>query len=220
MKKIIIAFIFLCFAINANANDIDEQLNMLEQRINEITNKNEQLTHEYEVLSKKLDSLAEELNSRIKKLEDSKISPEPKLSPAKDMVEKPANPQMAKAKFDAAFQLIAEEKYAEAEQAFIEFIKKYPTNEYTGSAYYWLGETYALRKKYDKAAINYIQSFNKFPKNSKADISMLKLAITLNQLGKNKEACLTLTKLNVRAKLLSPALQKLLKKESAKITCK
>jgi len=105
-------------------------------------------------------------------------------------------------------------------QALSNFVKAYPKNEYTGNAYYWLAESFMIRKQYNKAAINYITSFNKFPQNSKADLSMLKLSSALTQIGKKKEACSTLKKLTAKKANLSSAMQKMLQKEISKSGCK
>ena len=48
---------------------------------------------------------------------------------------------------------------------------------------------------FNKAAVNYLQSYKQYPKGSKAPDSLLKLSYSLASLNKNKEACSMLTKL-------------------------
>jgi len=194
----------------------DDMVYHLEQRVNELTNKTEQLTHKNALLQKQVDALSSDVEFRFKELEAKS-----KAVPAKgELAKKPADPKKAKVAFGKAYALLKEQKYKEAQLALEGFLQSYPNSEYSGSAYYWLGESFMLRKNYNKAAVNYIQSFTKFPKNSKADLSMLKLASALNSLDKKKEACSTLAKLKAKQDKLDSATQKLLQKEVVKSGCK
>ncbi len=218
MKKSLLVLLIMITSFSYIAQGIDEDLSQsFEQRVNDLTNQIEQINHKYDVLMKKFEALSTDIEFRFKELETKS-----KAAPIKtaDAPKKIADPKSAKMEFEKAYTLIKEQRYDEAEQAFEEFIKSYPTSEYTGISYYWLGESFMLRKRYDKAAVNYIQSFSKFPKNNKADLSMLKLANALNMLSKKKEACTILAKLKVKNDSLSPAMQKLLKKELTQSACK
>ena len=213
MIRIITVFLTIIIANIAYAETDDLVVN-LEQRINELTNQLEQLTHKNDLLLKKLDSLAEDIEYRIKMLE--KQNPNQTQQVKKTKV---TDPKQIKEAFDKALGLLKAQRPLEAEQALDSFAKTYPNSEYTGNAYYWLGESFMSRKKYDKAAINYILSFNKFPKNNKANLSMLKLFSALNALGKKKEACAVLTKLKLKTNSLSPTLKTMLQKEVNKAKC-
>jgi tol-pal system protein YbgF len=212
IRKTIILLIILTANISY-ANE-DDAVYELQQRINELTNKIEQLEHKNDLLAKKVDTLATDVEYRFKEIntKSKKTAETPAV--------KPGDPKKAKTEFEKAINLLKAQKYSEAERALSIYVKAYPQNEYTGNAYYWLAESFMLRKKYEKAAMNYITSFNKFPKNSKADLSMLKLSSALNELGKKKEACSTLKKLTVKKSSLSQAMQKMLQKEVSKINCK
>jgi tol-pal system protein YbgF len=209
---LVLLLILTCNLSYANDDSVAE----LEQRINELTDKIEQLTHKNDILLKKLDSLAADVEYRFKEAATHK--PTGAQENVANRV-KPGDPKQAKPDFDKALSLLKAQKYEEAEQALSAFVKAHPNSEYTGNAYYWLGESFMLVKKYDKAAINYILSFNKFPKNSKADLSMLKLSKALSALGKKKEACSTLAKLKLKKDTLSPVMQKMLQKEITKAEC-
>lgn len=215
MRKLIFLLI-ITFSSIACADDMVYQL---EQRVNELTDRVEKLNHENDLLQQKIDSLVEDVDFRIRELEKkSPATTKKTTTPTK--TDKKADPKLAKAQFEKAYDLLKKQKYTEAETAFTKFISNYPKSDYTGNAYYWLGESLMLRKKYDKAAVNYLQSFNQFPKNSKADLSILKLSSALNALGKKKEACTMLAKLKAKNANLSPTMQKLLKKELTSNGCK
>lgn len=209
----------ICSSLAYAEKEIDGDLAQnLEQRITDLTNQVEQINHKNDLLTKKLESLSTDVEYRFKELEK-QASTTASIN-KKELVKTPPPSKSAKTEFEQAYILIKEQKYSEAEQAFDNFIKYYPNSEYTGVAYYWLGESFLLRKRYDKAAVNYIQSFSKFPKNNKSDLSMLKLASSLNQLKKKKEACEILDKLKAKNSKLSPSIKTLLQKEISKIGCK
>lgn len=53
--------------------------------------------------------------------------------------------------YQAAFSLVRSKQYAEATKAFEQMIKKYPNGEYTGNAYYWLGEVLLVESHNEQA---------------------------------------------------------------------
>ncbi|MCT4634632.1 MAG: tol-pal system protein YbgF [Rickettsiales bacterium] len=210
---------FLLIITFSSISYADDIVYQLEQRINELTDKVERLSHENDLLQQKIDSLSEDVDFRIREIEKKSSTSANKTTTSTKNTKK-TDPKLIKAQFDKAYDLLKKQKYTEAETALSKFISNYPKSDYTGNAYYWLGESLMTRKKYDKAAVNYLQSFNQFPKNSKADLSILKLSSALNALGKKKEACTMLAKLKPKNSSLSSTMQKLLKKELASNGCK
>ncbi len=98
--------------------------------------------------------------------------------------------------FQTAFDFIRDKKWKDAEISFQKFIKKYPDNQLSGSAHYWLGEIYIFNKKYRDAALSFAEGFQKFPNSIKSDDMLYKLAVTLFEVNKSNEACRTIEKLN------------------------
>ena len=96
----------------------------------------------------------------------------------------------AKQQYDYATALITKDQnFPEAERALRAFIAAYPTDALTPNAYYWLGETYYVRKDYQQAAFTFAEAFQKHPKAQKAPDSLFKLGLSLSQLNQTKEAC-------------------------------
>ena len=219
IRYIYVILLFVSTAIYAESFE-DDVSNNTESTITELTDKVEKLEHKNKLLQKKIDALAADIDFRFKELEGKAKQTSSKKSAAKAEAVKPADPKLARVKFEKAYALIKEQNYEKAENAFALFIKEYPNNPYTGNAYYWMGESFMLRKKYDKAAVNYLQSFSKFPKNDKADLSMLKLSSALNILGQKKESCSILAKLKAKKTSLSSTIQKLLEKDLKQSGCK
>ncbi len=101
-------------------------------------------------------------------------------------------PSMA---YQIAYDLLARAEYVEAEKAFKAFLGEHPKNPLCSNAYYWLGETYYVRKKFSSAAVSFAKGYQNFPQGIKAADQLLKLAMTFVNLGKNDDACATFAKL-------------------------
>ena len=100
-----------------------------------------------------------------------------------------------KEQYDAAFALLKQLDYARAEQAFSEFIKLHPGESLTGNAQYWLGETFYVRRDYDRAAATFLGVMQDFPDSAKQPDSMLKLGMSLSAIGQKEDACATYAEL-------------------------
>ena len=80
-------------------------------------------------------------------------------------------------------------QFGDAEAGFSTFLQKYPDHSLSGSAQYWLGETFYAQGDYKRAAANFLQGYKKYPKSRRAPDSLLKLGISLNRLGQSEQAC-------------------------------
>jgi tol-pal system protein YbgF len=110
--------------------------------------------------------------------------------------------------------------YEKAEIALKEFIETNPNHNLTGNAQYWFAETYYIRQLYHDAAAAYLDGYQKYPKSNKAPQNLLKLGITLAELGEKEQGCLMLTGL---AKQYPKAEQSIIQKakyETSKYKCK
>ena len=74
--------------------------------------------------------------------------------------------------------------YETAEFALKEFIDKNKDHDLAGNAQYWYGETFRIRQLYSDAATAYLDGYQNYPKSVKAPDNLLKLGITMVQLGK------------------------------------
>lgn len=122
--------------------------------------------------------------------------------------------------YQRAYNMLSKGNYEAAEVAFIKFIKDYSDHSLTSNAYYWLGESFYVRKKYIQAAQNFAAGYKRFPKGSKASAQLLKLGISLYALNKNKEACSTFAKLNKEFTDLPLSISSRAKTYKEKLECK
>jgi len=79
--------------------------------------------------------------------------------------------------------------YSTAERAFREFVIDNPEHGLAGNAQYWYAETFRIRQLYTDAASAYLEGYQKYPKGEKAPINLLKLGISMVQIGEKDQGC-------------------------------
>ena len=79
--------------------------------------------------------------------------------------------------------------YSTAERAFREFVIDNPEHDLAGNAQYWYAETFRIRQLYTDAASAYLEGYQKYPKGEKAPINLLKLGISMVQIGEKDQGC-------------------------------
>ena len=68
-----------------------------------------------------------------------------------------------------------------------------PEHNLAGNAQYWYAETFRIRQLYTDAASAYLEGYQKYPKSEKAAINLLKLGVSLVQIGEKDQGCLMIT---------------------------
>ena len=99
----------------------------------------------------------------------------------------PDKPPQEQYEFAVSFMKIGD--YETAEFALKEFIEKNKDHDLAGNAQYWYGETFRIRQLYSDAATAYLDGYQNYPKSKKAPDNLLKLGITMVQLGEKDQGC-------------------------------
>tara|TARA_Y100000816_G_scaffold270864_1_gene234952 strand:- start:1441 stop:2421 length:981 start_codon:yes stop_codon:yes gene_type:complete len=110
--------------------------------------------------------------------------------------------------------------YSTAERAFREFVQTNPDHKLAGNAQYWYAETFRIRQLYSDAASAYLEGYQKYPKGEKAPVNLLKLGVSMVQIGEKDQGC---KMINGVAKQYPDANQSVIQKakyESQKFECK
>ncbi len=110
--------------------------------------------------------------------------------------------------------------YSTAERAFNEFVETNPEHNLAGNAQYWYAETFRIRQLYTDAASAYLEGYQKYPKGEKAPINLLKLGVSMVQIGEKDQGC---KMINGVEKQYPDAKQSVIQKakyESQKFECK
>ena len=130
-------------------------------------------------------------------------------------------PDVSKDKqYEFATNLIKVGDYNTAERALREFVNTNPDHELAGSAQYWYAETFRIRQLYTDAATAYLEGYQKYPKSEKAPINLLKLGVSLVQIGEKDQGCLMIIGIQKQYPKASQSVLQKAKYEEKKFECK
>lgn len=93
---------------------------------------------------------------------------------------------------ERAIQDVNQGRFDQAEDRLRQFMTRYPQSPLTGDAWYWLGESQAVRGIHAEAARSYLNGYNYDRRGARAAHNLFRLGQTLGRLGQVNEACLTL----------------------------
>ena len=110
--------------------------------------------------------------------------------------------------------------YNTAERAFKEFIDTNPGHKLAGNAQYWYAETFRIRQLYTDAASAYLEGYQKYPKSDKGPINLLKLGVSLVQIGEKDQGCLMITGVKKQYPKANQSVLQKAKYEEKKFECK
>jgi len=125
----------------------------------------------------------------------------------------------AKDEYDLAYGYILRKDYAQAEEGFRAFLRKYPSDRMTAEANYWLGESLFQRQRYRDAAESFLSVSTKFDKSPKAPDSLLRLGQSLAALKEKEAACATLLEIGRKYPRASPTVRQGVEREQKRVGC-
>ncbi|MDC0510505.1 tol-pal system protein YbgF [Candidatus Pelagibacter sp.] len=109
--------------------------------------------------------------------------------------------------------------YSTAERAFREFVLSNNEHELAGSAQYWYAETFRIRQLYTDAASAYLEGYQKYPKGTKAPINLLKLGVSMVQIGEKDQGCKMINGVELQYPKANQSVIQKAKYESKKFEC-
>ena len=130
----------------------------------------------------------------------------------------PNKPAEEQYEFAVSFMKVGD--YETAEFALKEFIDKNKDHDLAGSAQYWYGETFRIRQLYSDAATAYLDGYQNYPKSKKAPDNLLKLGITMVQLGEKDQGCKMISGLKKEYPKASKSVLQKAQYEQKKFKCK
>jgi tol-pal system protein YbgF len=111
----------------------------------------------------------------------------------KEKVNKPKTKVLPKVsiaeQYKYAMNIMKSGDFEKAEIAFKEFVDTHSKHELAGSAQFWYGETFYIRQLYEDAAAAFLDGYQKYPNSPKASENLLKLGVTLAELGEIEQGC-------------------------------
>jgi tol-pal system protein YbgF len=226
---------------------LEVRLSAIEDEMRNLRGKAEENEFQIRRLSDNFERMQRDIDLRFSDLSKMQTTPAPESTmnqesqsitppgsddaPSEDTSEEPSGPSGTTSSTDTsgfatprehynyAFRLLNQTKYQDAADAFEDFTKKYPKDQLVGNAYYWQGETYYIRRDYINAADMFRQGFETLPDGPKAADNLLKLAMSLNALKRDKEACVVLEQLSTKYIKVSKSIATRAVQEQKRIGC-
>lgn len=121
--------------------------------------------------------------------------------------------------YDMAYGYVLHKDYALAEQAFRDFLRKYPNERLQPDAQYWLGESLFQRQRYRDAAESFLAVSTKFEQSGKAPDSLLRLGQSLAALNQKEAACATLAEVGRKFPRASASVKRGVTQEQKRAHC-
>jgi tol-pal system protein YbgF len=134
----------------------------------------------YEISDDEDNSLKDKsVNTESIKLKEKFNKAQPKILPKASVAER----------YKFAMNILKSGDFEKAEIAFKEFVDAHANHELAGSAQFWYGETFYIRQLYEDAAVAFLDGYQKYPNSPKAPENLLKLGVTLAELGETEQGC-------------------------------
>lgn len=186
--------------------DLAARVDALEQQLTQLTGQNEQNSHRIRQLEDAVAKLQAALApppAAPAALAPGAVPPAPVAVAPGAVVGDPID-----AEYRAAYALVDQKRYVEAEAALKTFAAKYPKHKRASYARHWLGRTYLAEGKPALAVETFYANYQDLPRGERAPDSLYWLGQALVQLKKPEEACRVYAELtDVYGKTMSATLK-------------
>ncbi len=125
----------------------------------------------------------------------------------------------AEAAYDAAMDLLTEQRFDEAQGAFRSIVETWPDSDFAAQSQYWIADIHYVRKDYEQSARAFAEVLKAYPQAGRGPEAMLKLGLSLNQIGKTDQGCATLAAISKQYPGASDALLARAEREARKAGC-
>jgi len=163
---------------NQSLVNMTQQVNSLERRNDEVQGRVEELEHYSETTADRQRQLYADLDARIQELEAAVQASNVRgvmdggtLSPG----QLPVPGGSDRDNYQAAFELLKEQRYEPAAMAFQQFLVTYSESELADNAQYWLAESHYVTQMFSEALAEFEVVITKFPRSRKVPDALLKM---------------------------------------------
>ena len=159
---------------------LEEKDRTLEERIMGVENRLKGLDEKIDRLDGKIERIIS------KQVEIEKSVPPPSSKEA--MIEGKVTATGAGDLYKDAYETFQKGNLEGARAKFEAFLKQYPNTELSDNAQFWIGETYYLKKDFEKAILEYEKAIAKYPEGDKIPAAFFKQALAFLELGDKTNA--------------------------------
>jgi tol-pal system protein YbgF len=183
---------------NGSLVDLTVQVDELQRQATDLQGRTENIEHESANTADRQRDIYTDLDGRIQDMERN-------LSQAVSAVSVLDGGQLAPGElpvpggsdqdnYQAAFELLKEQRYEPAAMAFGQFLVSYPDSQMADNAQYWLAESYYVTGRFDEALEQFSVVINEYPQSRKVPDALLKMGYCSYELGRWDDARSALSK--------------------------
>jgi len=162
------------------------QLEGLQEEIRGLRNQIETLEYELEQASSRQREQYLDVDGRLAQLEQLSSSQPGVLSDDRTVLDGaslapgqlPLPDGSDRANYQAAFELLKQGRYQEANLALTQFLVSFPNSSLADNAQYWLAETHYVGQEYEKALNQFQRVIEEYPQSGKLPDALLKIGYT------------------------------------------
>jgi tol-pal system protein YbgF len=174
----------------------EQDVNRLRDEVRGLRGDIEQLRHDFDSRDKASKQLFTDFDHRIAVLEGGGAPAAGAVAPgatpgtlAPRTTPRPNVPTPEEeAAWTAAFNALKNGKYDDAIRGFKGMVEQWPQGYYVENAWYWMGETYLIKRDYSSAASSFQSLTQSFPASPKMADGLYKLGLAQIELKKNADA--------------------------------
>jgi tol-pal system protein YbgF len=181
--------------------DTSVRLRMLEEREKALEAKNKAMEERARQLEKQMEENLKAMEGKIdrvatKQAELEKVaaaaeaerSAAAKAQPPPVETKGPSSTTGAGDLYRDAYETFQKGDLESARRKFEAFLKQYPNTDLSDNAQFWIGETYYLKRDYEKAILEYEKAVTKYPEGDKIPSALFKQALAFAELGDKSNA--------------------------------
>ena len=176
---------------NQSLVNLTQEVSQLERRVDELQGNAETLQYDATTPADRQRKLYADLDARIQEIESSvqarnavSVLDGGPLPPG----QLPVPGGSDRDNYQAAFELLKEQRYEPAAAAFQQFLVTYPDSELAVNAQYWLAESYYVTQQFEEALTSFKIVLDNYPRSSKVADALLKMGYCNYELERWGEA--------------------------------
>ena len=181
---------------NRSLVDMTQQVAELERRTDTLQGRAETLEYDAENTADRQRELYADLDARIRDLEAKISSVNVNVMDGGSLApgQLPVPGGSDRDNYQAAFELLKEQRYEPAALAFQQFLVSYPESELADNAQYWLAESYYVTRQFEDALIAFQAVIDTYPRSRKVPDALLKIGYCNYELKRWEDARVSLGK--------------------------
>ena len=153
------------------SDDLERQSAILQGRVESLEHQAEGTTNRQRDLYVDLDERIQTLKARLRGTSNVNVMDGGSLPPG----QLPVPGGSDRDNYQAAFELLKEQRYEPAAMAFQQFLVSFPDSQLADNAQYWLAESYYVTDRFEDGLKQFEVVINQFPRSRKVPDALLKI---------------------------------------------